>query len=307
MIEVLYISGSGRSGTTLLERMLGQLTGFITVGELRHLWRGDFEIDLCGCGVPFSNCPFWQPIMDKIFADSESIDFKSILMLRNQVDRVRYIPYILMPQRPLQYQQRYERYTDIIQRIYGQIQDRFEQPLIVDSSKDVSTLYLLAKMPHVRLHVVHMIRDSRGVAYSRQRKRKNPQFVNQVQYLAIYSPARSAWDWLYQNLLIESGRSLFDTYQLIRYEDLVVDPVASIKRLCAGIGINDVDLRFIQSSIVDLSQPTHTASGNPMRFQTGPIKLKLDSVWQQNLKKSDRWIVTFITWPLLKRYRYILA
>ncbi|WP_420910932.1 sulfotransferase [Thermus thermophilus] len=36
-VKVVFIGGYGRSGSTLLDRMLGQVEGFVSVGELRHI------------------------------------------------------------------------------------------------------------------------------------------------------------------------------------------------------------------------------------------------------------------------------
>ena len=36
--QVLYVGGWGRSGSTLLDLALGQIPGFVSVGELRYLW-----------------------------------------------------------------------------------------------------------------------------------------------------------------------------------------------------------------------------------------------------------------------------
>ena len=33
--KVLFIGGYGRSGSTLLDRLLGQIDGFVSVGEVR--------------------------------------------------------------------------------------------------------------------------------------------------------------------------------------------------------------------------------------------------------------------------------
>ena len=37
--RVLYLGGFGRSGSTLIERLLGELPGVCPVGELVHLWQ----------------------------------------------------------------------------------------------------------------------------------------------------------------------------------------------------------------------------------------------------------------------------
>ena len=57
---VLYIAGTGRSGSTLLASILGEVEGVFAAGEVRYLWqRGLAERRLCGCGVPVRDCPVW--------------------------------------------------------------------------------------------------------------------------------------------------------------------------------------------------------------------------------------------------------
>ena len=47
-------AGSGRSGSTLITTVLGQLDGCFAAGELRYLWqRGMVDNRPCGCGAPF--------------------------------------------------------------------------------------------------------------------------------------------------------------------------------------------------------------------------------------------------------------
>lgn len=305
MIDVVYIAGSGRSGSTLLESILGQTASFVAIGELRHLWRANYETDLCGCGRLFRDCPFWQPLLSEIFTDSASVEFTSMLSLRNRVDRIRYLPYMLLPYKPAVYRRRQEYYTNVIQKIYHQIQTRHEHKFIIDSSKDISTLYLLATTPSIRLHVIHLVRDSRAVAYSWQRKRVNPQATNRTRYMPTYSPVYAAFDWVYRNNFVEWGRPLYDSYDFVRYEDLVREPLAVLNRLSSSLDITNVDWSFIRQGEVDLSQTTHTVSGNPMRFQRGVLPLQEDGKWRQNMDVGSKQLVTRLTWLWLRRYRYV--
>src|SRR5713101_2080953 len=51
--RILYLGGLGRSGSTLIERLLGELPGVCAVGEVVHMWRrGVVEGERCGCGEP---------------------------------------------------------------------------------------------------------------------------------------------------------------------------------------------------------------------------------------------------------------
>ncbi len=40
--RVLFIAGPGRSGSTLLDLLLGQIDGFTSTGELRLIWNSRF-------------------------------------------------------------------------------------------------------------------------------------------------------------------------------------------------------------------------------------------------------------------------
>src|SRR6266550_3928756 len=63
---VVYIAGSGRSGSTLLERALGEIPGFVNVGELIDLYRRVAEHgERCGCGQEFAECPFWSQVGER--------------------------------------------------------------------------------------------------------------------------------------------------------------------------------------------------------------------------------------------------
>ena len=50
---------------------------------------------------------------------------------------------------------------------------------------------------------------------------------------------------------------------------------------------------------------SHTVAGNPMRFRTGPTKLRRDDAWRQSLPRGRRVLVSALTGPLLARYGYL--
>ena len=58
-VRVVYVLGWYRSGTTLLGNLLGQLPGFVSVGELQALWHAlSHPESLCGCGLTLGYAPF---------------------------------------------------------------------------------------------------------------------------------------------------------------------------------------------------------------------------------------------------------
>ena len=49
---------------------------------------------------------------------------------------------------------------------------------------------------------------------------------------------------------------------------------------------------------------THSAWGNPNRFDTGAIELRPDDEWVRRMRASDRRVVTALNGPFLPHYGY---
>jgi hypothetical protein len=91
--RVVYLGGMGRSGSTLAERLLGELPDVCAAGEVVHLWqRGVTDNERCGCGIEFGRCDFWSAVADAAFGGWSTIDVRRIADLRAAVDRTRFIP-----------------------------------------------------------------------------------------------------------------------------------------------------------------------------------------------------------------------
>jgi len=57
-LKVLYVIGWDRSGSTLLDNLLGGVDGFFSSVELHKIWQeGLTEGRKCGCGRPVAACP----------------------------------------------------------------------------------------------------------------------------------------------------------------------------------------------------------------------------------------------------------
>src|SRR5690606_26342504 len=140
-IRVVFIGGYGRSGSTLLDRMLSQCPGFLSTGELRHPWeRSLTENQLCGCGEPFRECAVWQRVLQAAYGEG-GVDVEAVLRLKAQVDRLRYVPWMGRAA-PAGYRERWVRYTKMLTALYRALRDVSGCTYIVDSSKDPSYGFL---------------------------------------------------------------------------------------------------------------------------------------------------------------------
>src|SRR3712207_3677864 len=91
---VLYIGSTRRSVSTLLDRMLGQIPGFLSVGELHYVWSRSFlQNQRCGCAQPFYSCEFWNAVGSEAFGGLDKVPADAILEVKRSVDRHRCIPH----------------------------------------------------------------------------------------------------------------------------------------------------------------------------------------------------------------------
>lgn len=300
-IKVLYIAGWGRSGSTLLDNILGQLEGFFSVGEINCVWeRNLLGSWRCGCGAPFEECEVWPGVMEEAFGGLDRIDSHKMIRLRDSGARTRHFPLVLTPWGKPFLRHRLGSYMSNLEKLYQGIHKRTGSRVIVDSSKIPSYAYLLDMIPTIDLYVVHLVRDSRAVAYSWLRKKFQPDTET---FMHRHSIVESAVVWGVWNAMVEalwgrrSGR-----YLRLRYEDLMEDPQKALARILKLMHEDALSLP-IENREVRLGV-NHTSSGNPSRFKTGLVKLRPDEEWKAKMKRSHRAIVTALNWPLLQRYGY---
>lgn len=306
-VRVLYIAGMGRSGSTLLDLMLGQIPDLVPVGELRFIWkRGLAQNQLCGCGERFWDCPFWTAVGQEAFGGWENVDVEEVIELEQSVDRHRFVPFLLFPNLWPDYSWRLRRYANILSRLYRGIERAGPGKVVVDSTKDPPFAFLLHRVPGLDLRVVHLVRDARGVAYSWTKKVRKPEQLDKVELMDIYSPAGMGLRWLVYNLFVHVLERFNVPRLLVRYESLVTSPSDELQRVveAAGQTLGPDDLSFLDSETVELGVH-HTVAGNPMRFSHGRIPLRVDEEWKTKLEKSQQWLISLLTWPLMWRYGYL--
>ncbi|MCW2635722.1 MAG: hypothetical protein JWQ99_2089 [Blastococcus sp.] len=303
---MLYLGGLGRSGTTVLERVLGELPGTCSVGELVHLWqRGVLDDETCGCGSPFSRCPFWTEVGSRAFGGWDPALATRMEELRPRVDRTRFIPRLLVPRLLGRHRADLQEYVATFLRLHRAISETAGGAVVIDSSKHSSLAFCLRSEPEIDLRVVHVVRDSRGVAYSWTKEVLRPEATAGEALMTRYSPARSAALWVGHNLFFGLLGRLGTPTRLLRYEDFVADPGTVLVELAdfAGLPLGPGALDFLDGSSVMLT-PSHTVAGNPMRFRTGATTLRRDDAWRSDLPQGRRRLVSALTSPLLLRYGY---
>ena len=300
-IKVLYIAGFERSGSTIVNRVLGQIEGFVAWGELRDIWQhGIIENRRCTCGALFRECPAWTKILDEAFGGISQVDAREMTKLL-QKTRASILPHYFGVFADEFLKSRVGEYLKSLESLYRAIQATTGSKVIVDSTKASWYGYVLGMLPTIDLYVVHIVRDPRGVCYSLQQHKNKGEPESQW-----YNPVHASLSWNLKNSAVEMLlNSSPKCYLRISYEDFVRDPKVAVESVLNLIQEKVIQLPFRNDSTVEMGVD-HIFAGSPSsRSKTGAVKLQLDERWKKKMKPTDRAVVTSFTLPLLKKYGYL--
>ncbi len=303
---MLYIAGSGRSGSTILDNILGQIEGFFPVGEFVYVWKRLVNDGACSCGARFRECEVWKPVLKRAFGGPDAVDARTMARVQSKSTRPRHIPLMLAKGGEKLLRSRWtEEYRDALGRFYREISNVTGSRVVVDSSKLPLYGRVLGEVPGVERYVVHLVRDPRAVAYSWMRKKQSTPHGRGLAYMPQHRPVESSMEWDLCNVAAEEfwGRSP-ERYLMLRYEDFVREPRSAVERILSLVGEKPLSLPFVSERGVELRGPNHNIGGNPSRFRTGVVELRPDTEWTRRMKDGDRRLVTALTLPFLARFGY---
>lgn len=305
-VEVLFVGGMPRSGSTLLDLLLGQLPAHCDVGELFYMWQGGVLRDQrCACGEPFSACPFWTEVGDRAFGGWDAVDAAEVVRLQGEVDTTAALPLFWARRLLPRHRAKVDRYLTLTRQVYRAVAATSGAEVVVDSTKRPSTAYLLASDPQIALRVVHIVRDPRGVLNSWSREVALPEGAGPRDHLKKRPMRQIARRWVTVNLMIGRLAKRGVPHTVLRYEDMVSDPRSSMESVLALTGrtADDGALDFIGPDGVRTGV-SHAPTGGRVRFSTGPMPLRLDEKWRREMPTSRQRLTALICGPLMRRYGY---
>jgi Sulfotransferase family len=307
-VRVLFIGGSGRSGSTLIERMLGGVPGVCAIGEFRAFWkRGMLGLELCGCGAPVRDCDFWNAVLRSAFGGFDSAQARrhaenEDFLVTNRRGLSLRFPSRLKPE----LRSAFAAFADQRLRLLRAVAEVSGASLIVDSSKVPRYGLAIAAIKGLDVRALDLVRDSRAVAYSWRTVKESPRADGTITAMPRYTPVVTATRWITRAVQMEGGWAFTGRRMRLHYEAFVMEPAAHTRRI----------LRFAEHPAKELPPRgqaggsfvlgvNHTVLGNPMRFDQGEVAIRRDDRWRTQMDPADRRLVTCRTRPLLLRYGYI--
>jgi hypothetical protein len=100
-----------------------------------------------------------------------------------------------------------------------------------------------------------------------------------------------------------AGRKDDGRYLRLSYEELTQEPVKALSEVRDLVN-QSAPVPSVTGSQVPLLRTTHELSGNPSRFTSGMIDIRMDEEWSEKMGFRDRLLVSSITAPLLFYYGY---
>jgi hypothetical protein len=293
-VPILFLVGSGRSGTTLLSRLLDGEAGLLAVGETRYLGEARRWTESCGCGRPHAECPLWGPLIAD-WSEPGRLAAWQAAAIAGQADQ---LAAWIAPRKPLP---ALRGGLPVLRDVYERLASRGD--VVVDESKTPWLGYLLAEQPWADVRFVELVRDPRDVVTSWQ----------QAKSYLDYTPREvAAQHWLRTCVTAEMIRKRTGNPWLrLPFAELANDPSTALTRVLRrapeGLQHTEGSWSFdARSNHIYLSNPDKLRRGvetiRPTATRPAAI-LEQQGRWERlALRYWDRWLVsrTYVTkrWPV---------
>lgn len=270
--NVLYIAGYGRSGSTLIEMILGSNEKIYALGELTNFndIRENNEAK-CSCGDLVVNCSFWNRVLKDFGLNKENLTGEEEII-----------------------------WESIFKNINKEVD------YLIDSSKTARNNHLrpikLAKLLRNEIYMIHIVRDGRGCIQSLT-KGSNQKMERGINPKISLPVLRGTLGWFTANLSAHIFQFKYkDRYLRIKYEDFTEDPESTLKEIGQFLNVD------FQGEISKLNEECelpimHQISGNRLRSQKR-IRLRTDNKWKEKIKIKTNLLFLTINYFFMKLYKY---
>lgn len=300
MGRLVYIMGYGRSGSTLLDILLGSHPDIQSVGELVYFDRWRREGLSCSCGKRLDECDFWRRVQEQYAGPNLDAHGR----IGEAVERRSRLPSLLLELLPAQLLQDYRESRRCLLEAIAEVSGK---RVVVDSSKSagraMGRALALEDLTEADVKILFLVRDSRAVAWSTMRGPATEEFKyagGSKFKLAL----RASGSWALTNAVCLWLTRRFDSKNvcLVRYEDLVTDPARELLRIGQSI---DVDLEPVILAVRDGEpvQVGHNIGGNRLRFDSG-IVIREDAEWMDKMPERLKRLTWTLTGLVARKFGY---
>lgn len=287
--EILYVMGTGRSGTTVLEVLLTNNSGFVGVGEIKHIFRDGFLRNRpCACGKATLECPLWSSVLDATgWSRADCAKIEGIVRKLESHGRFPVLWAGLVGSR------RIASYRQANEHLFKAISKVSRGQVIVDSSKYASRALALARLFPNRVMVLCITRSAAGVIKAFQRKNEGEQKPKSLLAVTAY--------YVYVLFCMRLVKVRLKRNCLsVRFEDMKRDPAAVISNIeeWSGYSLAPAQRKLADGDWFEIG---HIVTGNRLR-KKGRVR------FEPGLREDGpRSITERLIGPVLEGYRKLLG
>jgi hypothetical protein len=336
-VKVVKLTGLGRSGSTILDVVLGTHPQIESVGEVGNIVRNGWisreslrgipkdrlRVPICTCGkrldvlyvdTPEEACPFWSSVRREWVERTDRDSIESYPKLQNDFELKRRWPRLLYEKR--RPSAPFRSYARLTRTFFESIRAVSGKPIIVDSSMVPVRALAFGMIPGIDLYVIHLVRDGRGVITSLRKTfekdlqagimwdhKGHPMWKTIVRRRVLYLVSVVRWTVL--NLASEWVCTQLgpERTMRLRYEDFVADPKAALERIGSLIELDLTKVAHAASSGKPM-QAGHNIGGNRTK-KSGTITLRPDAEeWRSALSPTEQRLSWMLMGWLMRRYGY---
>ncbi len=293
-IRVLYIMGTARSGSTILEILLAHGERCLGVGELTAIVQDGFiENKPCSCGAPFDKCTFWGKVKEKLALSPETLQEWAELQ-----HKVEWHTGFLRQCFGLLSAHEWERYCEYNRKLLQALREISGAAIIVDSSKYAGRALALSRMNGVDLRVICLTRSPEGLMTSFQKPNKDEQRPKKPWAVFRY------YVFVMISLRVAMWKLREERIYTLDFEELLANPVGQIARLAtwASMDQGGTQRRLNEREYFDVG---HLVTGNRLR-RTGKVRFSSAIRFAESIHTRNKIVVVVMNawrWILGNTYR----
>lgn len=260
--KVVLIAGAAHGGTTILNMVLGQHPRIFATGKLRDFPAGDVfsETNICSCGEPAPACPYWRQVRER-------------------------------------YQSYHDRSPEEkLPELFRLISELSGRDFVGDVTHNVHYAGLLQQTAGIELYLVHVVRDGRGVVYSRLRKDIRMGVLDDSPLKRLQRVFRITRRWSWQiRRYAALEKKLGSRAVRVSYEAICRDPRATLQAVgdCLGLDFNAIGERLAAGQ--PLQPVPHMIRGNAKLRAHRSVVLRHDTAYLTEMPRLERGLFQLVS------------
>lgn len=299
--DVLYIGGSGRTGSTFLSMLLTQNDDMHNVGQFRDFAKSMRRNSFCTCKSKLRECDYWSQVLANVNIRRPLVQLtEGYAAFRTDVNAHRDWA---NPALQARLRTDHARYLKQLGKLYSTARDMAGGRMLVDSSKSPELVYAMVLSDTITPYLLNLVRDPRAVAIS-WAKRRGIDEEGTDEYLR-----KRTREWKTRQELLGKFEQIDpERFMLLRYESLTAAPRETIARVLGWVGRKTATDNFssdrdaaVTWDNLHLCPPINEGVLKARRTE---ITIQAADSWQDPSLSQARAVVERIAFPSATHYGY---